>query len=150
MSSTLTPTCTFCRLRFASRPLLELHVREDHLQRDHHAGPGRGTTASAPASQPPADAPARGHGQDSGPPRTTKEVSVTTAPSRQRRLRAGRAMTALRAMIRAIRHLNAELLLASEVMFRPIGAPRPGLRADMPASMPEHAGPATERAQRAA
>ena len=34
MPSTLTPTCPFCGLRYANRPLLELHIREDHLQRN--------------------------------------------------------------------------------------------------------------------
>jgi hypothetical protein len=30
MTVTLNPTCPLCGLRFASRPLLDLHVREDH------------------------------------------------------------------------------------------------------------------------
>ena len=30
MPTTLTPTCPLCGLRYADRPLLELHVREDH------------------------------------------------------------------------------------------------------------------------
>jgi hypothetical protein len=46
MPGTLTPTCSFCGLRFAGRPLLELHIREDHLQRDHHLEPV-GSRASA-------------------------------------------------------------------------------------------------------
>ena len=37
MTSTLTPTCAFCGLRFDSRPLLELHVREDHAHLDRPA-----------------------------------------------------------------------------------------------------------------
>jgi hypothetical protein len=31
MPSTLTPTCPFCGPRYVNRPLLELHIREDHL-----------------------------------------------------------------------------------------------------------------------
>lgn len=150
MSSTLTPTCTFCGLRFASRPLLELHIREDHRQRGNHAEPGRGDTASGGAARPLAGAPARRLGEPSEPSRTAKEVSTMTATPRRRRPRAGWATTPLRATIRAIRRLNAELLLAGEVMRRPVGAPRPGARADMPASPPEHAGTAAGRAQRAA
>jgi len=30
MTSTLTPACPLCGLRYASKPLLELHIREDH------------------------------------------------------------------------------------------------------------------------
>lgn len=30
MTSTMTPACPLCELRFAAGPLLELHVREDH------------------------------------------------------------------------------------------------------------------------
>jgi hypothetical protein len=150
MPGTLTPTCSFCGLRFASRPLLELHIREDHLQRDHHPEPDRGDAARARASQPRADAPAPTHGQSSRSPRTTKEVITMTATPRRRRLRAGSAMTAARAVIRMIRHVNAELLLASEAMCRPVGAAQPRSRAEMPADPPEHAGTATERAQRAA
>jgi hypothetical protein len=38
MSSTLHTTCPLCGLRFPGRPLLDLHVREDHSQRNR---PGR-------------------------------------------------------------------------------------------------------------
>lgn len=134
MSSTLIPTCTFCGLRFASKPLLELHIHEDHLRRDNRAEPG----------QP------GGHRQVSGLPEVAREVSTMTATPRRRRLRASRAMTALRRIARAIRHLNAELLLASEAMRRPVGVPRPGSRADMPAGSPERTDTAAGRAQRAA
>jgi hypothetical protein len=149
MPGALTPTCSSCGLRFASRPLLELHIREDHLQRDRHPEPDRGDAARARGSRPRADAFAPAHGQSSRP-RTTKEVITMTATLRRRRLRAGWAMTAARAVIRTIRHLDAELLLASEAMCRPVGAPQPRSRAEMPADPPEHAGTATERAQRAA
>jgi hypothetical protein len=30
MTGTMTLACPLCGLRFAARPLLELHVREDH------------------------------------------------------------------------------------------------------------------------
>jgi hypothetical protein len=39
MSSTLIPACTLCGLRLASRQLLDLHIREDHVQRNRHAEP---------------------------------------------------------------------------------------------------------------
>ena len=30
MTSTLNPACPLCGLRYASKPLLALHIREDH------------------------------------------------------------------------------------------------------------------------
>jgi hypothetical protein len=41
--------CPLCGLRYADRPLLELHIREDHRQREH--------TATAPAAPAPDPAP---------------------------------------------------------------------------------------------
>src|SRR5947208_2926569 len=43
-------TCPLCRLQYADRSLLELHIREDHAQRDE--------TAAAPAPPAPDPAPA--------------------------------------------------------------------------------------------
>jgi hypothetical protein len=40
MPSTLIPARVHCGLRFASRLLPGLHIREDHLRRNHHAEPG--------------------------------------------------------------------------------------------------------------
>lgn len=60
MISTLTPTCSICRLRFENRPILELHIREDHPQHSVSAEPGRGTPAAAHASQPNPRRPANG------------------------------------------------------------------------------------------
>jgi hypothetical protein len=40
MTVTLNPTCPLCGLRFASRPLLDLHVREDHRAPDPTPEPG--------------------------------------------------------------------------------------------------------------
>jgi hypothetical protein len=53
MPTTLTPTCPLCGLRYHDRPLLELHIREDHRPRDRHAeaepGPGdSGNTTTPP------------------------------------------------------------------------------------------------------
>jgi hypothetical protein len=42
--------CPLCGLRYADRPLLELHIREDHAQRED--------TAAAPAHPAPDPAPA--------------------------------------------------------------------------------------------
>jgi hypothetical protein len=35
MTTTTITTCPLCGLRFSNRPLLELHVREDHPRRPH-------------------------------------------------------------------------------------------------------------------
>lgn len=43
----LNSACPLCGLRYASRPLLELHIREDHR------GPQRRPRAKAPANEHP-------------------------------------------------------------------------------------------------
>jgi hypothetical protein len=126
MSSSLTLTCAFCGLRFANSPLLELHIRDDHLQREQHAEPDRGAAVRTQVPQPRADGSSRMQSQASKPRRTTKEVTIMKAAPR-------RAMTALRAVIRTLRHFNAKLLLAAEAMLRPIGASRSRPRVDKPA-----------------
>ena len=40
MPSTLNPTCPLCGLRYLNRPLLELHLREDHPQHNRAAEEG--------------------------------------------------------------------------------------------------------------
>ena len=124
MPGTLTPTCSICGRRFGSRPLLELHVREDHRRCDHNE-PGRAGLTDALASEPRAGVPARRSRQASMPPSAAKEVITMAATQQpQQRLRSGWTMTALRGLIRTVRHVNDELLLASELMFRPPGKPR--------------------------
>ena len=39
MPTTLNPTCPLCGLRYTDRPLLDLHIREDHRPPDRHAEP---------------------------------------------------------------------------------------------------------------
>jgi hypothetical protein len=57
MPTTLTPTCPLCGLRYHDRPLLELHIREDHRPRDRHAeaepvpGDSRNTTTFPPRNR---------------------------------------------------------------------------------------------------
>ena len=119
MTVTLTPTCPLCGLRYTSRPMLELHIREDHRQR-RRAEPG---------------GPSRGHGVASRPSRTRKEVT---------------AMTTTRRVIRAVRHVNDELVRASEAIIRSARAPQPRPPASAPADADAHPGTASERAGRAA
>ena len=92
MSSTLTPTCPLCGLRYNDRSLLDLHIREDHVQRDQRP----------PQHDPPGDTSAPG---DTGtpaplpPPRVARSGWVATA------WRA--AATTLTRAIRALRHVNS-------------------------------------------
>ncbi len=140
MPSTLTPTCSICGLRFASRPLLELHVREDHRQRDHNE-PG----ATAYASR--AGVPARSTPRASTPSAAKEVITMAAARQPERHLRLGWTMTALRGLIRTLRHVNDDLLLASELMFRLPGAPpQPG---QYPRSMNTPVTAATRHAGRA-
>ena len=139
MTSTLIPTCSFCGLRFENRPLLELHLREDH--------PGRGP-AGAPASQPHPQSPA---GEDRRRPADSRTKAGTiTGPRRPRRPLTGWAMTGLRRITGAFRHANAELLLASELTFHPAGRPRPPQPADPPVEADAHQAGTSGRTDRAA
>ncbi len=47
-------TCSLCGLGYPSRPLLDLHIREDHAQRERKpAAPAAQDPAPAPAPMPP-------------------------------------------------------------------------------------------------
>ena len=50
-------TCPLCGLKYPARPLLDLHIREDHAQRDSKPAAPAPDPAPAPAP-PPAAAPA--------------------------------------------------------------------------------------------
>ena len=127
MNSTLTPTCSMCGLRFENRPMLELHIREDHPHRSAAAEPGHGTPAAAPASQSHRRHPASERRERVAAARTKTETSVTGA----RRSRLGWARAGLRRVIGAFRHANADFMLASEIMLRP-AIPQPRQPADPP------------------
>lgn len=146
MPGTLTPTCSVCGLRFASRPLLELHVREDHSQ-NGRAGAHRDDLTNAAARPPGTSDPAGTQPPAARPPSAAKEVITMTAAQLPRKP-FGWARTALHGTIRAFRHANAELLLASEAMFRPPGAPCS--RGYGPAQMNGGAAAGTQGADRAA
>ena len=45
-------TCPLCGLKYPARPLLDLHIREDHVQRDDKPA------APPPRTPPPVGAPA--------------------------------------------------------------------------------------------
>ncbi|MGH7735707.1 MAG: hypothetical protein ACREOE_18925, partial [Gemmatimonadales bacterium] len=133
MPSTLIPACPFCGLRYASRPLLDLHIREDHVQRNHPAEPDHDDSGDTRGSQPHAGGPSRRRGPTPRLPRTTNEVITITATRRPRRPRPGWVMTALRGALRALRHVNDELVRASQAILRSARAPQPR-RAEEPAA----------------
>ena len=150
MPSTLTPTCPLCGLRFANRPLLELHIREDHLERDRRAEPDYDDSSGNGRSEPHAGGPSGRQTHTSRLPRSTKEVIAMTVTRRPRRRRPGWAMTAPRRAIRALRYVNEELVRASEAMIRFARAPQPRPRPDAPAGKDARPTSVTERADRAA
>jgi len=89
-------------------------------------------------------------GPSQGMPDDAKAASTITGPSRPRRPRAGWAMTGLRRVIGAFRHANSELVLAMELLRRPVGAPRTRPSADPLAAPDTHQAATGGRANRAA
>jgi hypothetical protein len=149
MTSTLTPTCSLCGLRFENRPLLELHAREDHPQLGTSVQPRQGKPADASVSQPHPHSLANRQDQRAAAPRTEARTAIA-GPRRLRRSHTGWAMTSLRRAISAFRHGNAKLMLASELMLYPAGRPHPRQSADPPAGPDGHRGDTSRRADRAA
>ena len=64
-----TLTCPLCGLRYPARPLLDLHIREDHAQRD--------AKPAAPAAEAEAQTQAQDHAPP--PPRTERTSWAETA-----------------------------------------------------------------------
>ena len=131
MTSTLTPACPLCGLRYASKPLLDLHIREDHRPR-RRAQPGRPDVAGGTrASSPAAGSPSRRTGLAARPSRTAKEVTAMPAT---RRPRPGQVITVPRRVLGALRHVNGELTRASEAIIRSARASQPRPRIQAPAA----------------
>lgn len=51
MLATLIATCPLCGLRFAHRSILELHLREDHVSRNHSQGARESTSPGGSAAR---------------------------------------------------------------------------------------------------
>jgi hypothetical protein len=101
MSSTLTMTCPLCGLRFPGPPLLDLHMRDDHQQRNRPAEPDHDDSGDAGTPGDGGDGPSRGEGLAAGQVGIAhEEVTVMTTKQRPR---PGRAMTALRRAIGILR-----------------------------------------------
>jgi hypothetical protein len=101
MSSMLTTTCPLCGLRFPGRPLLDLHMREDHRERDRPAEPGHDDSGD---SGPPGDGPGGPSGDDAGlAPGEAGTREEAAAVTTRQRPRSRRAMAALRRAIGVLR-----------------------------------------------
>jgi hypothetical protein len=125
MPATLIQTCSVCGLRYSNRALLELHIRKDHLKQDHRAAPDRGDSGDSETPQRRAVGSSRTNALASKLPRPEEAVTPRTATRRPRRPGLGWAMSAVRRAVRALRHVNDELLRASEAMIRSARAPQP-------------------------
>ena len=55
MPATLVRTCPLCGLRFSNRPLLELHIREDHRRQERRPAPDDDDSADTSDSAEKAD-----------------------------------------------------------------------------------------------
>lgn len=126
MSSALNPTCPLCGLRYTDRPLLDLHIREDHRQQGSRAEPARHDSGDPWAPQPGTRGQSGPVGVFAAPPATANEVATTTTatPRRPPRSRSGWARTVLPRAVRALRYVNEELLLASAAIARSARAPQ--------------------------
>src|SRR5258707_7136148 len=114
MPSTLIPACPLCGLRFSNGALLDLHLREDHLQRNRPAEPDRDDSGDAGTSRPRAGGPSRSSGLASGQPRTTDEVVPMTPATPRPRSRW--ATTVAHRAVRAPRYVSEELARASKAI----------------------------------
>jgi hypothetical protein len=108
MPSTLNPACPLCGLQYANRPLLELHIREDHPPRNRPSGQ---TTETIPMTATP-------------PP---------SQPRAPRQPRPGGTRTTLRRAIGRLKSLNDEFMRVPGAMFRTTRVPQSGPRPDAPA-----------------
>lgn len=139
MTGALHPSCPLCGLRFGSRPLLDLHIREDHRQRGHR-DPG---DAQIPATR--SGSASHRHKPAAMPLRTTKEVTAMTAVHRPS---AGSIRPGPGRVIHALRHVNNELTRAFEAIIRSARAPQP--RPQGQATAADSRDIAAERADQAA
>jgi hypothetical protein len=146
MTSTLNPTCPLCGLRYAGKPLLELHIREDHRPR-RRAQSGHLDADGTRAPSSAAGNPSHRSGLASRPARTVKEVTAMTAA---RRPRPGQVMAVVCQVFRALRHANDELMRASEATIRSARAPQSRPHIQAPAARQARPDAAADRADRAA
>ena len=102
MLSTLNPACPLCGLRFENKPLLDLHIREDHRQRvfrerNDDSDPGSTLAPASGAESLP----------DPADPAATPSWTSKKAARPASRGRADRAKTALWRALRALHKSSA-------------------------------------------
>jgi hypothetical protein len=102
MLTTVNPACPLCGLRFENKPLLDLHIREDHRQRvsrerNGDSDPGSTRTPASGAEGPP----------DPADPAATPSWTSKKTAGQARRGRADRAKTAVRRALRALHKSSA-------------------------------------------
>lgn len=120
MLSTLNPACPLCGLRFENKPLLDLHIREDHRQRvfrerNDDSDPGSTLAPASGAESVP----------DPAAPAATPSWTSKKAARPASRGRADRAKTALWRALRALHKSSANY-----------GAPQVRLWASSPTAVP--------------
>lgn len=157
MPRTLTQTCALCGLRYASSALLQLHIREDHVQPGQQAAPGRGDAVDSRISGAPAGTSGTS-AMASRLPRSLQTRAGRAAATRPRFRLRGSAMATLRRAARlarqpvqAVRYVNDELLRASEaISLRRVPEPRRRPQRPRSDTDPNPASESTEPARRAA
>jgi hypothetical protein len=148
MPTTLNPTCPLCGLRYTDRPLLDLHIREDHRRRDDRPEPDPGDSGDTRTSPPRARAlfplhslptelfpatrdatatPAErrdvtaAHAETrdvTALPAERRDVTATPAARRPRAPRLSWAGTTLHRVAWALRYADDEMMRAFEVLAR--------------------------------
>jgi hypothetical protein len=148
MPTTLNPTCPLCGLRYTDRPLLDLHIREDHRRRDDRPEPDPGASGDTRTSPPrargqfllhslPAElfpatrnvttAPAATRNVTAAPaatrnvttaPAARREVTAAPAARQPRGPRLGWIRTALHRVVWALRYVDREMMRAFEALAR--------------------------------
>lgn len=123
MPSTMTQTCALCGLRYINSALLELHIREDHVQQNQQAAAAPEDAAGSWAPQPGAGRPGSTAMAPQPPGSLPTVTTAGTAATRPRRRLPGALMAALRRparvarpAVQAVRYANQELLRASEAI----------------------------------
>jgi hypothetical protein len=128
MPTTLNPTCPLCGLRYTDRPLLDLHIREDHRRRDDRPEPDPGDSGDTRTSPPRARALFPLHSLPTelfpatrdvtAAPGERREVTAAPAVRRPRGPRLGWARTALRQVVWALWYADLEMMRAFEALAR--------------------------------
>lgn len=147
MSNWSISTCTLCGLRFSNTALLDLHIREDHMDRTKRAPADHDNSSENDASRVPPGGSATGAGPAASLASTAGGTKITPVPQPPG---SRKPMTVLRRVLGAIRYANDELVCASEAIIRSARAPQPGRRPGVQADRDEQPASSTRHGDRAA